>query len=198
MLITFNAKPFAQAISSALPVTIIMNADRAGEHKVAISWTILVRINTVSYDVEKSNDGISWKSIATVNSDDSSSVPFTYTVLDQVPQKGINFYTIRLKDISGFYTYTGIKCVRVDEVHGITVYPNPSSNTLNITLAQFPHAEWIVSIINSNGQVMTQKKYAKNINTATLPVDNYPNGNYIVNFAEGNDTQSSNLMINHH
>jgi hypothetical protein len=187
----------AQTRPNALPVLVNVDANLRSDNKVIVTWTMLAKVNTDYFDVEKSNDGVSWKSIATVKADDNAVIPTSYSVLDAFPLKGSNFYQVRIKDLNGNITFTVIKNVRVNASGGISLYPNPSTNQLNISLGEFPPADWSVSIINNLGQLMVQKKYSKNITVVSLPVYNYPEGNYIVQVAAGSSKQSNNLMITH-
>jgi Secretion system C-terminal sorting domain len=164
---------------------------------VVVSWTMLAKINTDCFDVEKSNDGISWHSIATIKADNDTIVPFTYTSLDMSPLKGSNFYKVRIKDMNGNFTSTAIKTVWVNIPGSITIFPNPSSTQVNISLGQVAHSDWTISIINDLGQVIEQKKYNKSITTVKLVVNNYPAGNYTVEVIEDNSKQSNRLLINH-
>jgi hypothetical protein len=193
----FAQESSAQTGTNALPVLISVDANLRSDNKVVISWTILAQVNTDYFDVERSNDGISWQSIAVVNADANAAIPATYTALDISPLKGSDFYKIRIKDLNGNISFTAIKNVRVNTSGGISLYPNPASNKVNISLGQFPHADWSVSIFNGLGQIMVQKKYTKNTTIVSLPVYNYPEGNYTVEITEGNFRQSNTLMINH-
>jgi hypothetical protein len=95
-------------------------------------------------------------------------------------------------------TFTAIKNVRVTTFCSVTIYPNPASGQVNILLGQLSATGWQVSIINNNGQVMTMKNFSKNTIAASLPVNNFPAGNYFLKITDGSSVQSNRLMINHH
>jgi Secretion system C-terminal sorting domain len=196
VMIVFAGNTFAQS-RNALPVLVTVNANLTNANQVAISWTMLAKVNTDYFDVEKSNDGISWKSIATVKPYDSTAIPFTYTAFDMFPLKGSNFYRVRLNDLDGSMTFTAIKNVRVTAFCNATIYPNPASGLVNILLGQLSGTDWHISIINNTGQLMTMKNFSKNTTTASLSVNNYPAGNYILKITDGHSVQSNRLMINH-
>ncbi|MEP6749276.1 MAG: T9SS type A sorting domain-containing protein [Bacteroidota bacterium] len=196
LMFSFSEKSTAQSPGS-LPGLVTISADIAAGNKVVVSWTMLAKVNTDLFDVEKSSDGINWRSIATVKSENDTIVPFTYTSLDMSPLKGSNFYKVRLKDMNGNFTSTAIKRVWVNASGSINIFPNPSSNLINISLGQVAHANWSISIINDLGQIIEYKKYNKNITAVKLAVNNYPAGNYTVEVIEDNFKQSNRLLINH-
>jgi hypothetical protein len=194
----FAANSFAQATTGSLPVVLVeFTADFTASKTVAISWTTRQEVNTDCFDVEKSNDGSSWLCIATIKANGNSARPVTYNFLDAFPLKGSNFYRIRLKDLNGNFGYTIIKNARMNVSGRITMYPNPSSKLVNISLGELAHADWNLSLINSYGQVIVKRKYNRNTTTVSLAVGNYPNGNYTMEIADGNSRQSNTLMINH-
>jgi len=183
--------------SSALTVTVTMDSALAGSNKVAVSWTILIKLSPDYFDVEKSQDGISWHSIAVVKPDSIAGVPFTYTAFDLFPVRGANFYRIRVKDLSGRTTFTPVKTVRVAAFCNMAVYPNPSSGQVNISLGQVPVNDWYISLITLTGQIILQKKYSRSNIAVCLPVNNIPAGNYILEITDGSSKQRKRLLINH-
>jgi hypothetical protein len=183
--------------SSALPVTMAVDAVLASNNKVAVSWTILIKLGTDYFDVEKSQDGISWHSIAVVKPDTSAAVPFTYTSFDLFPVRGANFYRIRVKDLTGRTSFTPVKTVRVAAFCNMAIYPNPASGQVNISLGQVPVNDWHVSLITLTGQVILQKKCNRTSIVTCLSVNNIPAGNYILEITDGNIKQQKRLLINH-
>jgi len=183
--------------TTALPVSLKMDASLAGSNKVAVSWTVLVKLETDYFDLEKSQDGIRWRSITVVKSDSSTTVPFTYTAFDVFPVKGANFYRIRIKDMVGRTTFTPVKTVRVTRLCNISVYPNPSSGQVNIALGELPATDWYVSLITTEGQIILQKKYSRNSTAVCLPVHNIATGSYVLEIIDGDSKQQKRLMINH-
>jgi hypothetical protein len=188
---------FAQTASGSLPVLITVDASLTANNKVAVSWTILQNINTDCYNVEKSSDGIVWHSIALVKDTGNNNLPFTYSMIDGSPLRGSNFYRIRSTYSNGNTGLTVIKTVRVNIPGNFILYPNPSSSLVNVSLGQSAPSNWTVSVINSAGQLMTQKKYAKSMTAASIPVRRLPAGIYILEIKDDHSTQQNRLMINH-
>lgn len=197
-LIALAANLFAQSPAGALPVILVeVNATPTTNNQVAICWTTTQQINTDCFNVEKSNDGVSWRCIAVVKAGVNTAKPVSYTTLDPFPLKGSNFYRILLKNLNGESGYTETKHVRMNALGKTTIYPNPSSGIIHIALSETPPADWYLSLMDSFGQVIRQKKYNRNTTTASLPVDSYPNGSYILQITSGNDSQNKKLLINH-
>jgi Secretion system C-terminal sorting domain len=190
---------FGGFIAGTLPVVLTsFNANLTTGKKVAISWTTQQEVNADFFDVEKSADGLNWKSIGTVKAAGYSSSPRSYSYIDNNPFKGSNFYRVRINDLDGKFGFTPVKNVRLDEAGRISLYPNPSTDVLNISLGELPLSDWSISLFNSQGQILIQKKFSKNTTIVSLPVNSYATGNYILKIADGNSIQSNKIIINHH
>jgi len=71
----------------------------------------------------------------------TSSGSGTYSFLDQNPAQGANLYRLKLTDLNGTVTYSNAVTLMYGNTNnslvktGITVYPNPAKNTLNLNIA---------------------------------------------------------------
>jgi hypothetical protein len=186
-------------LTGALPVILTsFNASLTSGKQVTLSWTTEQEVNSDFFDVEKSVDAVNWNSIGTLKAAGSSSNPLTYNFVDNNPSKGSNFYRVRINDLDGKFVYTPVKNVRLNESGKISLFPNPSSDVLNISLGDAPAADWSVSLINYSGQMLIQKKFSKNTSTVSIPVYNYPSGNYLLRITDGKTIQTNKLMISHY
>ncbi len=149
--------------TSTLPISMDLRADLSGSNKVVISWTILLKLNTDYFDVEKSHDGIGWNSMAVVKPDTSFVIPCHYTRVDLFPVRGANFYRIRMRDATGRTTFTPMKLVRVTAFCNISVYPNPAFQQVNISLGQAPAKDWSVLLISAKAKRSCKKGIIKTI-----------------------------------
>lgn len=190
-------KSLAQGTASLPVVLVAFDAELATNNTVHITWTTPQQVTTDCFDIEKSNDGISWQRICRVQSTGTSAKPTTYYSTDQFPLKGINFYRICMRDLSGAYGYTGVRSARLNTFRSTTVYPNPSTDLVTVLLGEMPRADWELTLLNSMGQVMIKRKFSKTTTTIRLPVNNYLNGNYSLEISDGYSRQSKKLMINH-
>ncbi len=190
-----NAQGFS---TGALPVVLVgFNANLTAGNKVNIEWVTQQEISTDHFNIERSNDGSGWQTLATVKGSGFSSMPRTYTCSDAAPQNGINLYRLRMVDFDGNFGFSDIVNVRLNSMGKISLYPNPSVNVVTVSLGQAPAADWTVSIVSTSGQVMLQKKFSKDLTSVNLPVNMYPTGNYMVEITDGVSSQNSKLLIAH-
>jgi hypothetical protein len=181
-----------------LPVILThFEANLSSGKKVVLSWTTEQEANSDHFTVEKSSDGIHWQIVTTVKAAGNSSLPLNYTASDETPSTGANFYRIAMIDLNGKTSYTIIKNVRVNAFGHVSLYPNPATDVMNISLADVPRADWSLVIFNHAGQVVGKYKFNKSTTTATLPVGKYSTGNYVIEISDGSTKQTNSILISH-
>lgn len=183
-------------IFAALPVVLVnFQANLTNEKKVAVSWTTQQEINSDNFNVERSNDGLNWASLATIKAAGNSSVPLNYSYSDGSPLKGANLYRIRINDLDGKVGYTEIKNVRISAIGKISLFPNPSTDRVTISLGDVPASVWTVTLVNNMGQIVLQKRYEKSNTNVTIPLNAVAEGNYTILIIDAVSIKSSKLII---
>ena len=102
---------------------------------VQTAWTVENEANYTKFSLLKSIDGVTFSSIDSL----LSSGIGTYSFADVNP-KIQNYYKLQLTDLAGNITYSSIVPVIYSNtnkpVNGLTVYPNPTNNMINIAVNQ--------------------------------------------------------------
>ncbi len=136
-----------------LPVKLINFKAYQNGNGVQIDWTALNEINVDHYEIEKSNNGISFIGIARANAvNNGNSVNYCNT--DLSPATGNNFYRIKAIDKNGVTTYTSIALVNIGNGKtSINIYPNPVQNRMiNIQFTNLPNGKYQLILYNNIGQ----------------------------------------------
>ena len=94
-----------------LPVKLSSFLVQKTDNAVKISWSTEQEINSSYFVVERSADGRNWNNIATVNAAGNSSIRMDYSIYDNAPMKGINYYRLKLVDKDGKYDYSVTRTV---------------------------------------------------------------------------------------
>ena len=98
-------------------------------------WTVENEEDYTDFTLQKSNDGLNFKTIDTL----TSSSLGTYSFTDINPQK-VNYYRLQLTDVAGIITYSAIVPVMYGSTAKtgsmISVYPNPTNGMLNVAVNQ--------------------------------------------------------------
>ncbi|QEK51534.1 T9SS type A sorting domain-containing protein [Pedobacter aquae] len=140
--------------SGVLPVDLISFDAKKEINKVNINWLTASEVNNDKFEILKSSNGKDFTLLATVKAKGASS----YTVVDNFPFNGSNYYKLLQYDLNGKVNEKGIKAVNFDlgnQKDASTIYPNPiaASGTATIKFRTDLKPKKL-SLISSQGQVV--------------------------------------------
>ena len=119
-----------------LPVNIISFEATRAEKRNKIFWSTASESNSSRFEIERSADGINYFKILEVVGSGTTQSVSRYTIYDESPLSGNNFYKLVQYDIDGKSIIHGIKMVIViSPAQNATVssYPNPVEDILTVT-----------------------------------------------------------------
>ncbi len=107
------------------------------EQAVDLNWITLSEINNDYFEIQKSRDGHSWKTIGTKLGNGTTVMRTVYDFKDTDPHLGINYYRLKQVDLNDAFEYSHIASVTVDNlVFPTSVFPNPASDLLYIQTSE--------------------------------------------------------------
>jgi uncharacterized protein len=123
------------SFASPLPVELTaFNAIAIDPKSVLLTWETDVETNNKGFEIERSADGRTFKSIGFENGKGDNS---SYTFKDNQPYSGINYYRLKQLDLNGQFEYSKIVSVVVAQQNNtIQVYPNPVRSLLYINATE--------------------------------------------------------------
>lgn len=159
--------------ATALPVNITNIKAQQKNNDVQVQWTTVNEQNIDSYEVEKSSNAINFKKLETVLSN-STQPNNTYTVVDASVPTGTFYYRIKIVEKNGNNYYSKIVKITIGKntnANIVNVYPNPvKGNTLQLQLMNVEQGEYVVRIINTQGQVVQQSTLQHTGGSATTSI----------------------------
>ncbi len=175
----FNSTGVA-AISSALPIVLTdFSVTTTG-----LSWTTAEEINADYFIVEYSATGVGFEKAGIVAAKGSMS-HYTYNVTEA------GYYRLAMVDKDGTKAYSAIKMLNTATVKGVSFYPNPVVDMVNVSVA----GQSTVQLLSQSGQVLLERKSSGKI---TLDVKQFAHGMYILKVVDANgNEQTGKMMIAH-
>jgi len=129
------------------------------------------------FDVEKSADGFTFYSIGTLSAKNIPGIQH-YQFTDHNANGKNQYYRIRIKGIGGQIEYSNIQQLNSDKASEILVFPNPTTDVLQLQLNN-TYNKMDVQVINTTGQtVMRLNNQPVSNQVLRIPVNNLPAGRY--------------------
>jgi hypothetical protein len=146
----------------------------AVDNKVPLQWNVITETNARNYEVERSTDGnnfiaLSSVTSAVVNANNS------YTHTDALPVTGNNYYRIKQVNADGSVAYSNIAMVKIADVNGVTITPNPASGYINIYAKS---AIKQIQLLSNDGRLLQAAK--PNAGFYRMQLSNIAAGEYFV------------------
>jgi hypothetical protein len=180
--------------ADVLPINLMSFTANVINNKVALHWQIAKEINVDYFTVQRSKDGMNWETIAKVTANGASSNGIvSYSIDDANPYEGASYYRIIEVDTDGRQTYSEIRLVNFESTFSaITVYPNPATGNINISLPQT--GNYLIKLINANGQLINNYAIA-NSDNILLNVSSIPAGVYFIHILYGKNFETKKITI---
>lgn len=185
---------FAFFASSTLPVKFIGFTVTSQNNNALIQWSTSEEINANTYEVERSEDGTSWTTIAYVAAIGNSSAVNNYSYTDKNITAKVFYYRVKEVDVDGKTSFTIIKSIKTS-----TTYTNADikiASVQNKVLLQFPNeikGSLTVRFVSMNGQVVDQQ--AINNPLGQVILNSKVTGNYVISVTNGQDVNTAKQVI---
>jgi len=122
-----------------------------------LNWNTQQELNTKSFEVQRSTDGINFYKIGTITAKNNYQNNYSFT--DVNPVRGSNYYRLRIIDNSGISTYSEIREVKNEGTLFVTILPNPvKGNTATLKISGQSSETISLFVINSEGKMLLSKK----------------------------------------
>ena len=174
----------SEAVSgAALPLTGLRLTASLSGNTVLVQWATLTETNTRSFDVERSPDGRSFQSIATLAAAGNSSSARNYSIQDFLNGEGTYYYRIRSVDRDGKNSYSDVATVACCNTgDGLILGPNPFASGINISNLQGVSR---LDVIDQSGRIVLRKTL-NNQQTIRLELPHVPAGLYNLRITKTN------------
>ncbi|GEM_PF-5378600 len=122
-------------VSSALPVKLASFQVQKNNEGALLTWKTESESNNDRFEVERSANGKKWDVIAKVS---GKGIAASYQHQDLTPLAATNYYRLVQYDKDGTLDYSGVRSVNFALAQAeISIYPNPTTQKLNIALPNF-------------------------------------------------------------
>lgn len=124
---------------------------------VSLTWKTEIEMTAVNFEVQRSYDNTSYKSIATVAGTGANASTKSYSFVDNSnTSKTMSFYRLKIVKQSGEISYSDIRTVKgLLSQAGFSIYPNPSVGNAKVSISDVSEPTRVQLIDNSGRIVKT-------------------------------------------
>jgi hypothetical protein len=139
---------------SPLPVELISFAGKYTEGSVALSWATASEINNSHFEIQRSENGLIFSPVASVQGAGNSNKIINYSFTDDYIAYNALYYRLKQVDFNGNFAYSNIAVVSMGYNAGsLAIYPNPAqASDLHIVFPSAVHSNVNVQICDMNGK----------------------------------------------
>ncbi|MGV3602395.1 MAG: T9SS type A sorting domain-containing protein [Dyadobacter fermentans] len=153
-----------------LPVKLV-NFDANKENgRVQLTWATSEEIDADYFEVQKSADGKTWKTISRIDANGGEKQVTNYLSVDESPFAGTNLYRLHMVDLDGSGAFSVIRSL-VFENAAVALYPNPAHGVLHVMTPQNAKAD-MIELTDLQGRVVYSGKETA-IDTSLFPIGKY-------------------------
>ena len=182
-----------------LPAIVKNYSARLNNGKVTVEWTTTSESNSDRFILERASSDMDFKPVNTVSAAGNSSTEKKYSLTDDQPLKGANFYRIALINRDSKKDYYEVKKINLpSRFTGMVNIPNPAKGTLSVYLDISSRQVVTIGVYDLNGKLLKQlrKEFSPGVSENKLDVSALAKGTYFVRIDGETVSTSKKVLIN--
>ncbi len=163
-----------------VPVQFLSFDTKCNDNKVNITWNTATEQNSSYFEIQRSENSMSWSVIGKVPAAGNSVNERSYFYTDNNPSASTAFYRIAEFDRDGRIIYTSIMNTKCGPEDKIRVWPNPVHGQFYLTIQSITSSKADISIYDTKGALVRkmQSSLIPGTNQLTAEMKNMPSGTY--------------------
>jgi len=192
VLATNLTNGFQNYIETALPVKFMGFTAARSKNEVLIQWTTTEEVNASHYEIERSNDGSNWNTIATVAAKGSAASINQYRYADVNSASVTVYYRVKQVDVDGRSMFTAVKSVAKDKTNaGVSVAG--VSGTVVLQFEKQVAGSVTVQLIDISGRISSTQTLNNPFGQVILPTGK--KGHYIISLSNSDDLRVASQIV---
>ncbi len=182
-----------------LPVTLLDFSGRNNAGKVQLQWRTTSEVNSSHYTVQRSADGRRFESIGRIESNNNSNLQNNYSLLDNSPVRGINYYRLAMTDRDNSVTYSRTISVNLLDIKSFSIDNiSLSSSAAAVKINVNSNQQQLINfrVVDAAGRIVTAQKLQiqNGANTLTADIPAINKGVYYVNVFTDTDAVTKTVL----
>lgn len=138
-----------------LPASLLFFAGKLEGNRIITTWATASELNFDYFDVERSANARDFMSIGKVTGHGTSNVRHDYSLVDEKPLIGKNYYRLKSVDFDNYTEYFKVLAVDFSGEKSFLISPNPSDGTsLGFSLNFTPAGNSTIIVFDNLGNII--------------------------------------------
>ena len=148
----------------ALPVQLTQFKGTLQNNKTALlQWTTSSEYNSKQFELEKSIDGINYRTITTIAAAGNSNSPRQYNYVDREPLTEKNFYRLKSIDIDNQSKLSTVVLLKLANANqDMIVMDNPFKNNIQLRFVRSPESKGELRLTDMGGRLIARQSFGQN------------------------------------
>ncbi len=176
-----------------LPIELVSFSGQVVDNAIELYWRTATELDNDYMAVERSADGIKFEEIGRVKGSGTTQEPQQYSLTDERPLYGINYYRLRQVDFDGAYEYhapISVLFSPTGQAVGVSVYPNPTNEILHVSWQPSDEQTATLRVLDLTGRPVGQYEVPAGSGAFETPVHRLPAGLYVLEIRQSGKTEA--------
>jgi len=144
-------------------------------------WVTASEINNDYFVIERSTNANDWIPLDSVDGAGNSNAVLSYNYLDNNPYSGTSYYRLKQVDFDGTTSYSNIEVVNFEGVEIVSLFPNPSSGEVSISIKSSETGTLELKAYDSVGKLVSNEVFQVNEGVSNINTQiNAADGKYFI------------------
>ena len=159
--------------SITLPVELVSFTGTKQQEDILLKWITASEKNSDYFVVEKSADGTNFSPIGNVTAAGNSNKVLNYSLIDNNPLIGENYYRLKQVDKDGTFDYSAIVRINFSNTKSFVnnIHPNPVNDNIYFDYYALDEDKLQIKIYDYLGRVLIDENKSVNIGKTTVHTD---------------------------
>lgn len=142
-----------------VPVTLLSFKGYLNNNKILLDWRTSSEQNSKHFELEKSSDGVNFRSIGIVAAAGNSSSDRSYNFTDRQVNE-LNYYRLKMVDIDGRFIYSKTILIKKPNANqDVLVVNNPFRSFIDVRFTRLPKQNVQMMLLNMTGAKIYSNQY---------------------------------------
>ncbi len=163
-----------------VPVTLVSFTGNRRNEAIWLYWETSAEINNDYFIVERSNDAVHFSAIGMVDGHGTSSLTHHYSLKDEGPLKGVNYYRLKQVDVDGNYSYSEVIAISMPGAAStVAIQYHQGEHSIRVLYSE-EQKNVLYRLFSNNGQLVYQMIQKTSSNNYTLKLPVLSSGMYVL------------------